>query len=248
LYEKIFELIDSTPDYGQLEEEELELATPPEYPPSEQPDCSDLTCGTINSVNISEPLNTSSVQSMSSKRSPNERPLIGNELDLKKLDVINTNAKSDQTTSNQPNKDSSQVNLRQAEASFQMGGKEEGSKKPRRRNHQQEEIFEDQLPEPLKPVLDYWNENMPFSALDRPSELLKRIAEAYPSLDAQTVSARIAAWWEARPEKRKTKRGIPRFINSWFSRENDKEREYKLKERQQRQFKDPVPEFWGLND
>lgn len=48
--------------------------------------------------------------------------------------------------------------------------------------------------------------------------LLSSLRKAYPSLDAASELERASAWCETNPEKRKTRRGMPKFLNAWFAR------------------------------
>ena len=47
-------------------------------------------------------------------------------------------------------------------------------------------------------------------------------AELYPAVDVFGELRKMKGWLDANPTKRKTKRGIARFINGWLSREQDK--------------------------
>ena len=44
----------------------------------------------------------------------------------------------------------------------------------------------------------------------------------YPAVDVRRAFADMRGWCNANPQKRKTRRGINRFVNSWLSREQDK--------------------------
>ena len=44
----------------------------------------------------------------------------------------------------------------------------------------------------------------------------------YPAVDVGQELRKMSGWCEANPQKRKTKRGILNFINSWLSREQDR--------------------------
>lgn len=46
--------------------------------------------------------------------------------------------------------------------------------------------------------------------------------EAYPAVDVDGELRRMIAWLNSNPLKKKTRRGIKRFINTWLSREQDK--------------------------
>ena len=51
--------------------------------------------------------------------------------------------------------------------------------------------------------------------------------EAYPAVDIEQELKKMAAWLNANPSRKKTRRGINRFINTWLSREQDKGGRYK---------------------
>ena len=46
--------------------------------------------------------------------------------------------------------------------------------------------------------------------------------ELYPNVDVLQELRKMKGWSNANPAKRKTKKGIQRFINAWLSREQDK--------------------------
>lgn len=46
----------------------------------------------------------------------------------------------------------------------------------------------------------------------------------YPAVDIMQELRKMAGWLDANPSKRKTKRGILRFVNGWLAREQDKGR------------------------
>lgn len=48
--------------------------------------------------------------------------------------------------------------------------------------------------------------------------------ELYPSVDVLQELRKMKGWSNANPAKRKTKKGIQRFINAWLAREQDKPR------------------------
>lgn len=54
-----------------------------------------------------------------------------------------------------------------------------------------------------------------FSVSDKQHTACK---EAYPTLDLKGEYKAMAAWLEANPQKRKTLRGYPRFVNNWLSK------------------------------
>lgn len=50
--------------------------------------------------------------------------------------------------------------------------------------------------------------------------------ELYPSVDVIQQLRNMKGWCNSNPSKRKTRRGIKRFINSWLSKEQDKPKRY----------------------
>lgn len=53
-------------------------------------------------------------------------------------------------------------------------------------------------------------------------EQYDRWQELYPAVNVKSELSKIIGWLEANPSKRKTARGMLRFVNSWLSREQDK--------------------------
>lgn len=49
--------------------------------------------------------------------------------------------------------------------------------------------------------------------------------DGYPSLDVAQEYWKMQQWCEANPRKRKTKRGISRFINDWLNRACDRQKQ-----------------------
>jgi hypothetical protein len=52
--------------------------------------------------------------------------------------------------------------------------------------------------------------------------LFESWVEAYPAVDVLAQIKAAAAWCESNPSKRKTKRGMPAFINRWLARTQDR--------------------------
>lgn len=48
-----------------------------------------------------------------------------------------------------------------------------------------------------------------------------KLSELYPAVDVEQECRNMAGWLDANKTKRKTRRGIERFINSWLSRKQD---------------------------
>lgn len=59
------------------------------------------------------------------------------------------------------------------------------------------------------------------SFYDVPQEKITLWRETYPAVDVEQELRRMVAWLDSNPTKRKTRRGIERFINSWLARTQD---------------------------
>jgi len=55
-----------------------------------------------------------------------------------------------------------------------------------------------------------------------PIQKVKEYEDLYPAVDVKQQLRNMKGWLDSNPAKRKTKRGIDRFINSWLAREQDK--------------------------
>lgn len=53
--------------------------------------------------------------------------------------------------------------------------------------------------------------------------------ELYPAVDVDQELLKMVGWCEANTHKRKTAKGIPRFINGWLSRQQDQQKQQKNK-------------------
>lgn len=60
------------------------------------------------------------------------------------------------------------------------------------------------------------------SVYDVTQSMIDEYAELYPNVDMLNEFRKMKGWLIANPKKRKTKRGIARFINNWLSIEQDK--------------------------
>lgn len=72
----------------------------------------------------------------------------------------------------------------------------------------------------LLPLVDKTQYNVPVSKM-------ATWTEAYPAVDVRQELRKMIAWLEANPQRRKTRRGIDRFICTWLSREQDKGGRYR---------------------
>jgi hypothetical protein len=48
---------------------------------------------------------------------------------------------------------------------------------------------------------------------------IEKLSEAYPGQDVETQLRRMMLWLDANPSRRKTRRGIKRFMVNWLSRQ-----------------------------
>lgn len=53
-------------------------------------------------------------------------------------------------------------------------------------------------------------------------EFIDKMKPLFPAVDVEQQLRSMAAWCINNPDRRKTKRGVTRFINSWLSREQDR--------------------------
>jgi hypothetical protein len=54
------------------------------------------------------------------------------------------------------------------------------------------------------------------------TDYLAELERAYPNVDGLATLREIRAWCLSNPAKRKTRRGVMRFINRWFEREQNR--------------------------
>ncbi len=67
----------------------------------------------------------------------------------------------------------------------------------------------------LLPLSDKTDYNVPLSKI-------QKWTEAYPAVDVKQELRKMVVWLVANPQRKKTRRGVDRFINSWLSREQDR--------------------------
>lgn len=72
------------------------------------------------------------------------------------------------------------------------------------------------------------------SFYDVPLDKIAMWKETYPAVDVKQELKRMIAWLDSNPTKRKTRRGINRFINMWLSKEQDKGHTYKNRDYDQK--------------
>lgn len=68
---------------------------------------------------------------------------------------------------------------------------------------------------------------------DVPLDKIALWKDIYPAVDVEQELKRMAAWLDSNPTRRKTKRGITKFINNWLSIEQDRGGRFKGGSRQQ---------------
>lgn len=60
------------------------------------------------------------------------------------------------------------------------------------------------------------------SVYDVPLDKIDIWKTTYPAVDVEQELRKMVAWSHSNPTKRKTRRGVDRFINSWLAREQDR--------------------------
>lgn len=77
-------------------------------------------------------------------------------------------------------------------------------------------------------------------------DIYDRLARTYPAVDTMQQLREIENWCFSNPKNRKTRNGVMRFINSWFSREQDKGLVPKYRQRNQPQPRLTAEEIYNL--
>lgn len=67
----------------------------------------------------------------------------------------------------------------------------------------------------LLPLVDKTEYNVPLSKIEQ-------WKQAYPAVDIRQELLRMLSWLNANPKRKKTRRGIERFITAWLSKEQDR--------------------------
>ncbi len=67
-------------------------------------------------------------------------------------------------------------------------------------------------------------------------EEIEEWKQLYPSVDILQELRKMKGWCDSNPERRKTKRGIKRFICNWLARQQDRDRSYYQRQEQQNRF------------
>lgn len=67
-------------------------------------------------------------------------------------------------------------------------------------------------------------ENIPLNSGEWPARqsFVQEMERLYPAVDVPATLREIRAWCIANPTKRKTQAGVKRFINAWFSKEQNR--------------------------
>ena len=71
---------------------------------------------------------------------------------------------------------------------------------------------------------------------------------AYPEVDVFAELNVMAVWLQSNEPKRKTERGMPRFVNSWLSRANQKGGSPFAQQEQEQTGKKPMKQWTQLDD
>ena len=105
-------------------------------------------------------------------------------------------------------------------------------------------------PEQDKPAQDLSGILLPLndkSFYDVPLDKIALWKETYPGVNVEQELKRMIAWLDSNPTRRKTKRGITKFINGWLSREQDRGGTYKNSGCSQKDSAEAVPSKYRLN-
>ena len=73
------------------------------------------------------------------------------------------------------------------------------------------------------------------SSYDVPLDKIALWKETYPAVDVEQELRKMVAWSHSNPTRRKTRRGVNRFINSWLAREQDRGGSRTTREKEQAQ-------------
>lgn len=76
----------------------------------------------------------------------------------------------------------------------------------------------------LLPLVDKSEYNVPLSKIEQ-------WQQAYPAVDIRQELLRMVAWLNANPKRKKTRRGVDRFITMWLSKEQDRGGAYRTSAR-----------------
>ena len=71
------------------------------------------------------------------------------------------------------------------------------------------------------------------SFYDVPLSKITLWKDTYPAVNVEQELKRMIAWLDSNPTKRKTRKGVAKFINSWLSREQDRGGTYRNSEKRQ---------------
>ena len=91
-------------------------------------------------------------------------------------------------------------------------------------------------PEPEKSAPDKSGILLPLndrSFYDVPLSKITLWKDTYPAVNVEQELKRMIAWLDSNPTKRKTRKGVAKFINSWLSREQDRGGTYRNSEKRQ---------------
>lgn len=94
---------------------------------------------------------------------------------------------------------------------------------------------EEKEPEEIGPVAGSFKLN-DGSLYDVTEDALANLQKLYPGVNGKQELNKIIGWAEANPTIRKTRRGAPRFLNSWFSRAQDQSSKKGQKQTKQNAF------------
>ena len=120
-----------------------------------------------------------------------------------------------QTTNKQ---DNNQATYEQHTNNIQLTTIEEG-KKGRKKERNNNELLRSSCSEPKSEIELSLNDGTAYGVAKSEIEEWEKL---YPAVDIMQELRKMKGWCDANPTKRKTARGIKRFINTWLSKEQDR--------------------------
>ena len=115
-------------------------------------------------------------------------------------------------------------------------------------NDKQKDNIKNVCSEPEKPAPNPSGILLPLNdktLYDVPLDKIAIWKDAYPAVNVEQELKRMAAWLESNPTRRKTQRGITKFINIWLAKEQDDGGRFKGS-RQQGKDRELTPEDYEL--
>jgi hypothetical protein len=98
----------------------------------------------------------------------------------------------------------------------------------------------DELSAEARGAVEVWTTVEPLSRIKDLGPFIEKALRAYPKVNLREQAHLIAVWWDANPSKRKSDRGLKRFVNSWLARAQRNAVEAARETERQRNKRDPT--------